>query len=107
MGRSRGGWGSKLHLVTDGKGLILAATLTAGKAHESTQLHNVMHAVCRPRRIGWPAKLAGDKGYSYDSVRQFIKDGGIQPVNPYKSNQKRPAGERFDRKTYRKRSRVE
>jgi transposase len=66
-----------------------------------------MHSVRRPRRIGWPDKLAGDKGYSYDSTRQFIKDCGIEPVIPRKSNQKRPKGERFDKKTYRKRSRVE
>ena len=38
---------------------------------------------------------------------RFIKDCGIEPVIPYKSNQKRRQGERFDRRTYRKRSRVE
>ena len=31
LGRSRGGWGSKLHVVTDGKGLVLAVTVTAGQ----------------------------------------------------------------------------
>jgi transposase len=66
-----------------------------------------MHSVRRPGRIGWPDKLAGDKGFSYDSTRQFIMDCGIEPVIPYKSNQKRPEGERFDKKTYRKRSRIE
>ena len=64
--------------------------LTAGQAHESTQLHNLMHAVHRPRRIGWPEKLAGDKGYSYDSTRQFLASCGIEPVIPYKSNQQPP-----------------
>ena len=66
-----------------------------------------MHSVRRPGRIGWPGKLAGDKGYSYDSTRQFIKDCGIEPVIPRKSNQKRSKGERFDKKAYCKRSRVE
>jgi hypothetical protein len=46
-----------------------------------------MHGVCRPRRIGWPSKLAGDKGYSYESVRQFLRQCGIEPLIPYKSNQ--------------------
>ena len=81
--------------------------LTAGQAHESTQLHNLMHAVHRPRRIGWPEKLAGDKGYSYDSTRQFLASCGIEPVIPYKSNQQPPKGERLDKKTYRKRSKIE
>ena len=38
LGRSRGGWGSKFHLVTDGKGLPLHIQLTAGQTHESTQI---------------------------------------------------------------------
>jgi len=86
---------------------VLAVTVTAGQTHESTQLHNVMHAVRRPRSIGWPDKIAGDKGYSYETVRQFIAGCGIEAVIPRKSNQSMPPGERFDRKTYRKRSRIE
>jgi transposase len=35
LGRSRGGWGTKLHVVTDGAGLPPAALLSAGQAHES------------------------------------------------------------------------
>jgi transposase len=64
-------------------------------------------SVPRPRRIGWPAKVAGDKGYSYQTVRDFLEGCGIEPVIPRKSNQPTPQGERFDRKTYRKRSRIE
>ena len=86
---------------------MLAVTVTAGQTHESTQLHGVMHKVRRPRRIGWPRKLAGDKGYSYDSVREFLEGCGIEPVIPRKSNQTCPPGEKFDRKTYRKRNRIE
>jgi transposase len=66
-----------------------------------------MHGVRRPRHIGWPGKLAGDKGYSYDSIREFLKDCGIEPVIPRKKNQTRPKYERFDKKTYRKRGRIE
>ena len=35
LGRSRGGWGTKVHLVTDGAGLPLAVAVSAGQAHES------------------------------------------------------------------------
>jgi len=67
-----------------------------------------MHAVRRPGRIGWPGKLAGDKGYSYPPVRQWLAGCGIRAVIPYRSNQPPPTGlRRFDRATYRKRSRVE
>ena len=86
---------------------MLAVTLTAGQTHESTQLHNLMHAVRRPRHIGWPDQIAGDKGYSYETVRQFLAGCGIEAVIPRKSNQTRPPGEHFDKKTYRKRSGIE
>ena len=66
-----------------------------------------MHAVRRPRHIGWPDQVAGDKGYSYQTVRQFLAGCGIQAVIPRKSNQSRPSGERFDKKTYQKRNRIE
>ena len=66
-----------------------------------------MHAVHRPRHIGWPLQLAGDKGYSYDSLREFLGDCGIEPVIPRRDNQPRPKGEGFDKRTYRKRSRIE
>ncbi len=66
-----------------------------------------MHAVRRPRRVGWPLQLAGDKGYSFDHVRRFIADCGIEAVIPRKSNQPAPAGVWFDQRTYRKRSRIE
>lgn len=107
LGRSRGGWGSKFHLVTDGKGLPLGVTLTAGQTHESTQLTMLMHSVQRPCGIGWPIQLAGDKGYSYEKIREHLWLCGIEPVIPRKSNQACPVGERFDKKTYRKRSRIE
>ena len=86
---------------------MLAVKLTAGQTHESTQLHNLMHAVRRPRHIGWPDQIAGDKGYSFETVRHFLAGCGIEAVIPRKSNQPRPLGECFDEKTYRKRSGIE
>lgn len=70
LGRSRGGFGTKLHLIVDGHGIPLAASISPGQAHESKHLEPVLEAVriprpgrgrprCRPRA------LAGDKGYSY------------------------------------------
>jgi transposase len=68
LGRSRGGYGSKIHPVCDGNGLPMAVTVTAGQRHESTQFEAVMGQVRVPRRRGRPRcrprRLAGDKGYS-------------------------------------------
>ena len=57
----------------------------------------------RPRRR--PAKLVGDKGYSYPSARRLLRRRGISAVIPTKSDQLRQP--RFDRAAYRGRNRVE
>lgn len=51
LGRSRGGWGTKLHLVTDGAGSPLAVRLSAGQAGEALSAEPALDAVCihRPR----------------------------------------------------------
>jgi transposase len=67
----------------------------------------MISSVPRPRRISGPSKVAGDKGYSYATVRDFLKGRDIEAVIPRKSNQTSPEGEVFDKTTYRKRSRIE
>ena len=67
LGRSRGGFGTKFHLVTDGAGTPLAIEVTAGQLHESTRLESVVAtfiASREHRRRKKPRKLAGDKGYT-------------------------------------------
>lgn len=56
-----------------------------------------------------PAKLAGDKGYSYRTVRRWLHRYRIQAVIPLKENQKGKAGRPadFNRKAYRQRNVVE
>lgn len=52
LGRSRGGFTTKLHLVTDGRGLPLAVELSAGQAHESTYAAPVLSSVKIPQPKG-------------------------------------------------------
>ena len=112
LGRSRGGFGTKVHLVTDGNGLPLAVEVTAGQAHESTRVESVLNAVRIPARRGRarcrPVRLAGDKGYSYPRVRGWLRRHGIVAVIPYRKDQN-PGDRRhrFDRMAYRRRCVVE
>ena len=109
LGRSRGGWGSKVHLVVDGHGVPLAATITAGQAHESKHAAATLEKVRLPNGKGRPQrrprKLAGDKGYSYPAVRAYLRRRGILPVIPTRKNQR--SNPRFDRTTYRQRNVIE
>jgi transposase len=109
LGRSRGGYGSKIHLVCDGRGLPMAVTVTAGQRHESTQFEAVMGQVRVPRPVGRPRcrprKLAGDKGFSYPRIRRELRRRGIKAVIPTRKDQRRLP--RFDKATYRRRIVVE
>src|SRR4051794_19789550 len=112
LGRSRGGFGTKLHLVVDSHGIPLAAVVSPGQAHESRFVEPALGAV-RLRRPGSrggrprtkPRRLAGDKGYSYPRVRQQLRRRGIRAVIPTRKDQ--PANPRFDKPTYRRRNVIE
>lgn len=60
-------------------------------------------SVGRPRLR--PRRLVGDKGYSYDRIRRFLRQRGIRVTIPHRSDQPRRGP--FDREAYRLRNRVE
>jgi transposase len=108
LGRSRGGFGTKIHLVCDKHGSIVALHITAGQAHESKAFEPTMARRLLHRRQGmgrWPSRLAGDKGYSYPRIRQWCRRRRIKAVIPTRSDQPRDEG--FDRTTYRQRNIIE
>jgi putative transposase len=57
------------------------------------------------RRAKGAAQVLGDKAYDSNELRQELKDRGIQPVIPNKSNRKRRF--RFDKQLYKLRHRIE
>ena len=110
LGRSRGGFGTKLHLIVDGHGLPLAASISPGQAHESKHLEPVLEAVRLPRPgrgrpRSRPKALAGDKGYSYPRVRRYLRRRRIKAVIPTRKDQRR--SRHFDKSAYRRRNVVE
>jgi transposase len=86
--------------------------VTAGQVHESTRLEPVVAtfiASRKHRRRRKPKKLAGDKGYSAKSVRDWLKSQGIEAVIPHKDNElaRHDPNVKFDKETYRQRHVVE
>jgi transposase len=56
-----------------------------------------------------PKRMAGDKAYSSDRIRQYLKDRGIEAIIPHKDNEKarHDPEVKFDKETYKRRSIIE
>ncbi|MFE5513838.1 IS5 family transposase [Streptomyces sp. NPDC056529] len=121
LGRSRGGFTSKLHLSSDGRCRPLSLVVTAGQRADCTQFEPVLDKIRVPRPgPGRPRKkpdsLAADKAYSNGPVRQYLRRRGIRHTIPEKTNsqaarlRKGSRGGRpptFDENRYKKRNTVE
>ena len=110
LGRSQGGFSTKLHLRAEGHGKPIAAVLTGGERHEQIALEALLDrgAIRRPGRGRprlRPRRTAGDKGYGSPTARGRLRRRHIRAVIPSRSDQRRQPG--FDRAAYRRRSRVE
>lgn len=108
LGRSQGGFSTKVHLICEGHSTLLAVWVTPGQRHESQAFAAVMLRAKRPRRAGrprWPRQVAGDKGYSYPGIRQWLHRHHITAVIPTRKDQPREAA--FDRAAYRRRNLIE
>jgi transposase len=93
--------------------------LTPGQRHDSTQLEALLDAIRVPRPNGRgrprqrPARLIGDKGYSYERCRAVLRRRGIPHTIPERADQRARRAHRpgrkpaFDREAYRRRNAVE
>jgi transposase len=108
LGYSRGGFGTKIHLLIEAHGIVVGIHVTPGQRHESKGFEPLMGRVLLRHHRGqrfWPERLAGDAGYNYPAVRSWLKRHGIRPVIPTYKNQ--PRDPTFDKTSYRKRNLVE
>jgi transposase len=87
----------------------LAIEVSAGQRHESMYAEPVLEAVRIRRPNGRvrtrPQAVAGDKGYSYDRIRRYLRRRKIQAVIPTRKDPRRRPG--FDKEAYRRRNVVE
>jgi transposase len=114
LGRSRGGFSTKIHVLCEGAGLPISVLLTPGQAHESTMLEPLLWSVAIGGKPGPPRQrfdtVAGDKGYDGEAMRETIRARGSTPLVPNRKRQDGsypPGAEGFDKEQYKRRNVVE
>ena len=93
LGRSRGGFGSKINLVTDGNELPLRFCPSLGELAEIRYATSALVMARIPTSSGRyrtrPAHLATDKAYSSRALRADLRRRSKKAVIPQRSDQQR------------------
>ena len=83
LGRSRGGFSTKINARTNVEGLPIGIVITPGQAHDVTAFPALMHELDHD-----PEQMLGDKGYDSAAVRQEIEKRGGEAVIPTTASRK-------------------
>jgi transposase len=100
LGRSRGGFTSKVDCLSDARGRRIAFHLTPGEAADCKAYDELIDL---PEQK--PKALLADKAYDSDAIRADLKQRGIKAVIPPRSN--RTTTIRYDKQLYRERNWIE
>jgi transposase len=121
LGRSRGGWTTKLHLACEQGRRLMALVLTGGQRGDGPQFITVLERIRVPRTgLGRPRtrpdRVLADKAYASRANRAYLRRRRIRGTIPVKADQaanRRKRGRRggreyaFDRELYKQRHAVE
>jgi transposase len=102
IGKSRGGWTTKIHLVAADARTAITFALSPGNAHDAPEGRELLRDL-GPMPTALP--LLMDRAYEGNETRQLMLELGMVPVVPPKSNRVDPW--RYDRALYRKRNEIE
>ena len=102
LGRSRGGFSTKIHLKTDFDGAPIGFDLTGGEKSDSRHFATLLD-------IGpdiAPRAVVADKSYDAKANREAARKRGISPVIPHRSTTK-DMPKFFPKQLYKGRARIE
>ena len=102
IGKSRGGWTTKIHLIAEDARTAIAFSLSPGNAHDAPEGRSLLS---RLGPAAWPIHLLMDRAYEGDNTRQLALDLGFIPVVPPKQN--RITAWDYDRAMDRRRNEIE
>lgn len=98
LGRSRGGFSTKLHAVVDALGYPILLKVTAGQTHDSV----IAGELLKDQQAEY---VIADKAYDSDDLIALIESQGSIPVIPPRRNRKKQR--EYDRHIYKERHLVE
>jgi transposase len=92
IGRSRGGWCTKVHHLVDGNGRALVVLVGPGQAGDAPMFPHLMRhlrivRVGRGRARTRPDRVRADKAYSSRAIRGHLRDRRIGAVIPEPADQ--------------------
>lgn len=110
LGRSVGGFSTKVMLRVEGNGKPMQILLGPGQRHDSKLFEGAMKggevpSGGRGRPKQKPNAIAGDKAFSTKQIRNDLKAKGIGRLLPWKKNQRQRGP--FDKERYKERNIVE
>ena len=109
IGKSRGGWCTKIHVRCEGNGKPMVLLIGEGNRHDSIRFIDVMEhgeiKMASGQSRKRPKAVAADKAYGGKKNRDHLRSKGIKATIPYKTNKINPRPQ--DRALYKKRNIVE
>ena len=109
LGRSRGGFTTKIHVRCEGTGRLITFLLTPGQASDISLAEGLMESGVVQRRNGHlrlrPKRLVADKGYTSSAFRSYLHQRNIRCTIPHRANEHHKGT--FNKQIFRKRNTVE
>ncbi|WP_369631450.1 MULTISPECIES: IS5 family transposase [unclassified Variovorax] len=102
IGKSRGGWNTKIHLLAADARTAVTFSLSPGQAHDAPEGRELLRRLGAPNR---PLHLLMDRAYEGNETRQLALDLGFIPVVPPLRTRVEPW--EYDRAMYKRRNEVE
>lgn len=109
LGRSRGGFSTKIHFRCEATGRLITFLLTPGQESDIRQAQALMETGAIRRSSGQirlrPRRLVADKGYTSQAFRSYLHQKYVRCTIPRRSNERRRGS--FEKSHYRKRNIIE
>ena len=102
IGKSRGGWTSKIHLVAADAGTALRVSLSPGQAHDAPEGRKLLHGLGPQHHTPY---LVMDRAYQDNQTRQLALELGFTPVVPPLRTRVDPWD--YDHQIYKRRNEIE